>query len=156
MFDWLVAIVTLPRVIAFVLGMLVCQAIGWYVSHRRVKAGKPPKTSTWNAVVGVVVVVTMLWIMVSTQQARNCAISLNVAVAEEQSIAKVERDAFQRAITESFQIPPDVIGLPQNDPRRKVYTDPIQARYLAETKRAAAMREANAQNQRQAQEACGT
>lgn len=149
MFNWLMEIITLPRIIAFILGMAFCQLIGWYVDRRRVKQGKPPKASSVNAVIGTVIVLTMVWIMVSTQQARNCALTVNTSVTEAQRIDGISNDSFQNAIKESLpysQLP--------DDERRRL-TQPITDKYLATQAEVAKMREANRANQEAARKACG-
>lgn len=156
MLNWIAEIITFPRIVAFVLGMLAGQGLSYGVNKYRVAKGKTPSPSTLNAVVGVVIIAAMVWIMVATQQARNCAISLNVAVANEQAIAKIERDSFAQAIQKSLTLPPDILALPQNDPRRMALTKPITDQYLAETARAAQMRTDNQGVQDAAKRACGT
>lgn len=155
MFNWLIEVITFPRILAFILGMIFCQLIGWYVDRRRVKKGLPAKSSGANAVIGTVIILTMVWIMVSTQQARNCAINLNVAVAAEQDAATLERNGFQQAITESLSLPPDIQALPTNDPRRKALTDPITAEYMKKVNAANKIREASQDDQEAARKACG-
>lgn len=157
MSNWLLEHVTLPYIITLILGMLLGVGLGCLVDWNRRRRGKPvTRQSPIVAVASVVIILTMVWIMVSVSQARNCAITLNVAVAREQVVAKIERDAFAKAITDSQRVPSDIQALPQNDPRRKAYMDPILAEYTAKTSQANKMREANKEAQDAAQKACGT
>lgn len=133
--------VTLARVLCVVFGLLLGELIRFLINRHRIKTGLTPKASTFNSVVGVIIIIAMVWIMVATQQARNCAITLNTSVANEQR-------AFQTAITKSLAIPSELRVLPQNDPRVRAYMDPIQQEYLAQ-------REANVVNQEAASKACG-
>lgn len=155
--NWITQHVTLPYVLTLIVGMLVGLGLGYLVDYVRVKRGQPVRRqSAVNTVAAIVIMLAMVWIMVSTQQARNCAINLNVAVANEQGYAKIERDAFALAIQRSQAAPPDLAALPQNDPRRKAYFDPITADYLTAMGKAAAGRAENVKNQEAAQRACGT
>jgi hypothetical protein len=155
MIDAIAEVITLPRIFSFCLGMLAGQGISWGVNRWRVKNGKEPSPSTFNAVVGVVIIAAMVWIMVATQQARNCALDLNVAVSNEQEIDAIERNAFQNAIADSLRLPAEIRNLPNNDPRRKAVTDPIQERYLVEVARAQQMRKDNQAIQDKAHDSCG-
>jgi hypothetical protein len=108
-----------------------------------------------NTVAAIVIMLAMVWIMVSTNQARNCAINLNVAVSNEQGYAKIERDTFAKAIQRSQAVPADIQALPQNNPQRKAYFDPITADYMAGMSKAAEGRANNQRNQEAAARACG-
>jgi predicted PurR-regulated permease PerM len=155
MLNWLAEVITLPRVIAFVLGMIVCEIIGLYINKRRVRKGLPAKQSTFNVVIGVVVILTLLWIMITTQQARNCAININISVSREQEAATIERNSFQHAIQESLSLPPEIQALPTNDPRRKALTDPITAEYLKQLSIANEVRKNNQAALDKARKSCG-
>lgn len=156
MLVWLTQIITLARIVAFVLGSIVTLIAFMVVDRKRAKAGKAKSSTAYvNVVVGTVIIVTMFFIMVSTQQARNCAINLNISVAREQSAAKIERDSFQTAITESLALPPEILALPQNDPVRKAATDPITNQYLTALAQANKMRADNQSLNEAARKACG-
>lgn len=155
--NWILEHVTLPYILTLIAGMLLGAGIGCIVDWNRRRRGKPvTRQSPLIALASVVIIVTMVWIMLSTQQARNCAINLNVAVAKEQVIAKIERDSFAKAITQSQAVPEEIQALPQNDPTRKAYMDPITNEYLAQQAKARKLREANQGAQDAAQKACGT
>lgn len=155
MLNWIIDAITLPRIIAFVLGLLAGQLISCVVSQHRRRTGREPTKSTLNNVVGVVIIVAMVWIMIATQQARNCALTLNKSLQVEITAGKMERESFQNAITKSLTLPKEIQDLDQQDPRRKAFTDPIRDQYLAEQKRAAKLREDNQVTQQKAQKACG-
>lgn len=157
MTTWVLEHITLPYILTLIAGMFLGAGIGCVVDWTRRRHGKPvTRQSPLIALVSVVILVTMGWIMLSTQQARNCAINLNVAVAQEQIIAKVERDALARGIGASQAVPAEIRDLPQSDPRRRAVMDPITNEYLAQQAKAAKMREDNRGNQERAQRACGT
>lgn len=154
--NWILEHVTLPYIITLVVGMLLGVGIGYLVDYVRVRRGKPvERQSALNTIAAVVIILTMIWIMISTNQARNCAITLNVAVARDQAISKMERDAFAKAILASQAVPQEIQNLPQNDPARKAVMDPIVNEYLATTAKAAELRKENQANQDAAQRACG-
>ena len=157
MAEWIQDTLTFKVVIGFIIGLLAGQLANW--AQYRYRLMKDPskvvKRSSWEAVIGIMAVITLVWIMVSTQQARNCAIALNVAVGQEQVIAKIERDSFAKAVTQSMAVPAEIQALPQNDPVYKKYMDPIRDEYLASTMKAREMREANQANQEAAEKACG-
>jgi predicted PurR-regulated permease PerM len=158
MLNWLAAHITLPYILVFVAGLLAGYAINWYMCYLKFKKLGTPMTSRRNGfttIVGIIIVITMVWIMVSTQQARNCAINLNVAVVAEQKAATLERNGFQNAIQQSLSLPPDILALPQNDPRRKALTDPITAEYLKQVAEANKLRENGKDEQNAARKACG-
>lgn len=149
MLNWLSETLTLARLLAFVLGMIVSQVVGWYINRRRMKAGKPCKSSGMNTVVGVVVILAMIWIMVATQQGRNCALTVNRSVSESQRIDTIDNDSFQNAIKESLPYQ----NLP--DAERREATKDITARYIAVQAEVAKLRKANQANQAAASKACG-
>lgn len=155
--NWVLEHVTLPYILTLVAGMFLGMFLGYAVDWVRAKRGQPVRRSTpVTTAASVVIVCAMVWIMLSVQQARNCAINLNVAIAQEQVIAKIERDSFARAIAQSQSVPPDIQALPLNDPARKAVMDPITNEYLAQQAKAAKMREANQGHQAEAARACGT
>lgn len=145
--------VTLAYVFVFCAGLLLGYAINWVVNKRR---GAAAKRDGFLTVVGVVIIVAMGWIMVSTNQARNCALRLNNSLSVEQAIAKEERDAFAAAIAQSLSVDPAIAALPQSDPRRKAVFDPITSQYLASTDKARQERQANQGVADEARRACGT
>lgn len=157
MLNWLAAHITLPYVLTLTIGLLLGYCINWYVCYRKVKKTGQQMTRRdgFTTIVGIIIVIAMVWIMVSTQQARNCAINLNVAVVAEQKAATLERNGFQNAIQQSLSLPPDVLALPQNDPRRKALTDPITAEYLKQVAEANKIRENGKDEQDAARKACG-
>lgn len=158
MLNWLAAHITLPYVLTLVTGMLIGYGINWYVCYREAKkTGEPMATKRdgFTTIVGLIIIIAMVWIMVSTQQARNCAINLNVAVVAEQDAATLERNGFQKAIDESLSLPPDIQALPQNDPRRKSMTDPITAEYMKKVAQANKIRQDSRGAQTAARKACG-
>lgn len=155
--NWLLEHVTLSYILTLIVGLVLGVGLGYAVDWIERKRGKPARRqSPVVAVASVVIVLAMVWIMVSTQQARNCAINLNVAVAQEQVIAKIERDSFARAIVQSQAVPAEIQDLPKNDPARKAVMDPITNEYLAQQAKANQMRNDNRANQEAAQRACGT
>lgn len=157
MTELLLEHLTLPYVLTLIAGLVLGVALGYVVDWVQRKRGKPARRQSPVVVVaGLVIVLTMVWIMVSTNQARQCAINLNVAVAREQAIAKIERDSFAKAIIQSQSVDPAIADLPQSDPVRKAVFDPITQEYLDQQAKAAKMREDNAVNRDAAQRACGT
>jgi predicted PurR-regulated permease PerM len=156
MLNWLTHIITLPRILAFVLGMIASQVIGWYVNRKRMQRGLPCKSSGTNTVVGVVIVLAMVWIMVATQQARNCALTLNKSLSVEITAGKMEREAFQNAVAMQQNLPPDVRDLDNNDPAKKAAMKPIEDFYFSEVAKATKIRNDNKAATDAAQKACGT
>ena len=155
--TWLTEHLTLPYLLTLIVGIILGVSIGYVTDYWRRRHGKPvERQSPIVVVASLVIILAMVWIMVSTQQARNCAITLNVAVSNEQGFAKIERDAFAKAIQQSQAVPADIQALPQNDPRRKAYMDPITAEYMASMKQASDGRARNVDKQQAAQRACGT
>ena len=154
--NWIVEHVTLPYVLTLIAGMCLGVALGMLSDHLRRRAGKPVRRqSPMIALASAVIVLAMIWIMVSVAQARNCALNLNVAVAQEQVIAKIERDSFAKAINPQSQaVPSEIQDLPRDDPRRKAVMDPITNEYLAQQAKSAKMREENAGLNAEAQRAC--
>lgn len=147
---WLEHFLTLQVLLAFAGGIIIGNII-------RCKGlnGMGKKRFPYQAVITVMVVAAMVYIMVATNQARDCAIRLNVSVSTEQDIAKIERDALATAILKSQAVPVEVQALPLNDPARRAYMDPITAEYLASVKSAADKRAANQSVREAAQRACG-
>lgn len=155
MINWFQEVLTLPIILAFIIGMGVSQVAAYFINRRRRAAGKPCKDSGFTTVVGVVIVAAMVWVMVATQQARNCAITLNVAVAQEQRIAKIERDALGDLFAKLINIPPEITALSPEDPKRQAYGLQIGKDYVAAVQEAAQQREDNEVNRAAAQRACG-
>lgn len=151
---WLQSFVTLQVMLAFFGGILVGSGLLWFYLKRK---GNPMalRRFPYQALIIVAVIAVMVYIMVATNQARECAIRLNVSVSTEQDIAKIERDALATAILQSQAIPADVQALPQNDPARRAYMDPITAQYMASVKSASDKRAANQSVREAAQRACG-
>lgn len=155
--NWILEHVTLPYILTLIAGMILGLGIGYLVDYVRAKRGKPvQRQSALNTVAAVVIILAMVWIMLSTQQARNCAINLNVAVGQEQIVAKIERDAFAKAIVASQSVSPEIQSLPLNDPARKAVFDPITAEYLGQMKKASDLRAASVGKGEAAARACGT
>lgn len=159
MFHWLTENLTLAYVLVLCSGLLIGYGINWFVSWRKFK-NDPTATSIkgdgFIYVVGIIAIIGLVWIMVSVDQARSCSIRLAVSQSNENAANKIERDAFQTAITKSLAIPPDLRNLPQNDPRLKAYTDPITAEYTSQVATANRMRADNQANAAAAAKACGT
>jgi predicted PurR-regulated permease PerM len=157
MMDWLTENLTFGVVIAFVVGIFAGQLVNWLQYRYRMKKNpeKVVKRSSWEAVIGVMVAVVLVWIMVSTNSARTCALTLNSSLTVEITAGKMEREAFQNAITQSLSLPEDIQSLPQEDPRRVAATKPITDQYLAKSAEARKIREDNAGVRDAAQRACG-
>jgi hypothetical protein len=151
--NWLQNFLTFDVMWSFLGGIIIGNTIMWLLIRKSNTVAL--KRFPFQAIVTVVAIVVLVYIMVSTNQARECAIRLNVSVSTEQDIAKIERDALATAIIESQSVPAEIQALPQNDPVRKKYMDPITARYLAATKSAADKRAANQSVREAAQRACG-
>jgi hypothetical protein len=152
--NWLQEFLTIEVMLAFFGGILVGSGLLWLYLKRKGNL-MSLKRFPYQAIVTVVVVAVMVYIMVATNQARECAIRLNVSVSTEQDIAKIERDALATAIVRSQGVPVEIQALPQNDPARKAYMDPITAQYLASMKSASDKRTANQSVREAAQKACG-
>lgn len=157
MTQWITHTIPFPVVLAFVIGIFAGQFVNFCNYRWRMK--KHPETvvkrSYWEAVVGILVTVVLVWIMVSTNSARNCALTLNRSLTVEITAGKMEREAFQNAITKSLQLPPEIQNLPNNDPQKIAVTKPITDEYLAEVAKARQIREENASVRDKAQRACG-
>lgn len=151
MINWLHHTLTLAVVMGFVIGLLVSQLVSLYLYRRH----RVSETSSWLSVVAIVIVAAIIWIMVATQQARNCAITLNVSVSEGQRIEKIESDALFVLFTAAINPPADVANLPQDDPARKAWGQRIGAQYVSTVRDAARQRTINEANQAAAQRACG-
>jgi hypothetical protein len=159
MLNWLAAHITLPYILVFIVGLLAGYAINWYMCYRKFKKQGKVMTSKrdgFNIIVGVVIILAMVWIMVSTQQARNCAITLNKSLSVEITAGKMEREAFQNAIAMQQKLPKDIQDLPDNDPAKKAAMQPIQDFYFGEVNKAKKIREDNKAATDAAQKACGT
>lgn len=159
MFNWLVEHVTLAYVFVLCSGLLLGYGINWYVcwlKFRRNPDSRVVKGDGLVTIVSLVILIAMSWVMISVTQARNCAIRLNVSTSAETAAAKVERDAFQVAITKSLAVPAEIKSLPQSDPEYRRVMQPIQDEYLAGVAKANDMREHNKAVQAEAQKACGT
>src|SRR3954462_6071408 len=152
MFNWMVEHVTLPYVFVLCAGLLIGYGINWFVCSR--KQDRPGvKSDGLVTVISLIILIAMTWVMISVNQARSCAIRLNVSTSSETAAAKVERDAFQHAIVKSLGAPPNIRDLPQNDPARVAYMKPITDEYLGQVAKANEMREHNKAVQEAAQKA---
>ena len=156
--NWLTEFLTFRVVIAFILGILAGQLANWLNYRWRLR--KHPDTvvkrSYWETVIAVTSIVVLVWIMVTTQQARDCALTLNRSLEVEIAAGKIEREAFQNAIGMQQKLSPEIQALPNNDPAKRAAVKPIEDYYFGETAKAAKLREDNAGAQAQAREACGT
>lgn len=148
---------TLPVILSFIGGVFAGQFVNWLQYRWRIR--KDPthvvKRSHWESVIAVLIVVVLVWIMYTTQQARNCALRLNNSISEEQRLSKIERDALQNLIFAAVQPPPDIAVLPQDDPRKKEWGQQLGAQYVAVVQDAARQRVANQAAQNEARQACG-
>jgi predicted PurR-regulated permease PerM len=155
--NWLLHTLTFPVMMAFIIGMLAGQIANWvqYRMRLRKDPSKVVKRSSWEVVISLMAIVVLAWIMVSTNQARNCAITLNKSLSVEIQAGKTEREAFQSAITQSLQLPPDIQALPNNDPVKQAATKPITDKYLAAVAEANKLRTDNQGAQDAAKKACG-
>lgn len=159
MFHWLTENLTLAYILVGCTGLLLGYGINWFVCWRKYKADPTAtriKGDGFVYIVGLIVILAMVWIMVSVDQARSCSIRLAVSQSNENAANKLERDAFQTAITKSLAVPADLRNLPQNDPRLRAYTDPITAEYTSQVATANKMRADNQANAAAAARACGT
>lgn len=156
--NWLTQTLTFPVVMAFVVGILTGQMANWiqYRTRLRRDPSKVIKRSSWEVVISLLAVVVLVWIMVATNQARNCSIRLAISTSAETSAAKIERDAFQVAITKSLAQPADIRSLPNNDPRYRAAMQPITDEYLSAVNKASQLRRQNEANAAAANRACGT
>lgn len=154
--NWLQGFLTFDVMLSFIGGIIIGNAIMWWLLIRKKGSNTMAlRRFPYQAIITVVAVAVMVYIMVATNQARECAIRLNVSVSTEQDITKIERDAFATAILASQAVPADIQALPQNDPVRKAYFDPITAAYLSAMKSANDKRIANQSVREAAQKACG-
>lgn len=151
-------VITLSTVLAFVLGVLAGQFINWVQYRWRVK--KHPDTvvkrSYWEPVIAVMVVVVLVWIMVSTNQARNCAVRLNNSISNEQAISKIERDALENLLFQAISPPPDIANLPADDPRKQAWGRQLGTQYVGQVQAAAKQRGENQAVADEARKACGS
>lgn len=156
--NWLVHFLTFRVVLAFIVGIITGQFVNWLNYRWRMKKnpGTVVRRSYWEAVIGLTAVVVLVWIMVATQQARNCALTLNTSLQVEINAGKIEREAFQNAVAMQQKLPPEIQSLPNDDPAKKAATKPIEDYYFGEVARAKQMREDNKGAQDAAREACGT
>jgi hypothetical protein len=113
------------------------------------------KRFPYQFVTWVLVLATLVYIMYSTQQARNCALRLNVSLGTEQAIAKIERDALQNLLFAAINPPPDIAPLPPQDPARVAWGQKLGQQYLATIQSAAQQRVANVKVADDARQACG-
>jgi hypothetical protein len=151
-------VVTIATVLAFIAGLMSGQLVNWVQYRWRIK--KHPETvvkrSYWEPVIAVMVVVVLVWIMVSTNQARNCAVQLNNSISNEQAISKIERDALENLLFQAISPPPDIANLPQDDPRKQAWGKELGSQYITQVQTAARKRGENQVLADQARKACGT
>lgn len=149
-------ILTLPMASAFVGGATVGQIITWLIARRKQQKDiMTGRRFPYQAVVMVMVLATLVYIMYSTQQARNCALRLNLSLSTEQSISKTERDALQNLLFAAINPPPDIVDLPQTDPARIAWGQKLGQQYLATVQSAAQKRVDNIKVADDARQACG-
>lgn len=157
MMSELIDRITLDRVLILIFGMALGLALGYLVDWHARRKGKPVRRqSPLNIFAAIVILLTMVWIMVSTQQARNCAINLNTSLQVEITAGKMEREAFQNAIAAQQLLPKDVQDLPQTDPAKKAAMKPIEDAYFDQVAKAKKLRADNAGKQAEARRACGS
>lgn len=142
-------LITFPRVLCVILGLVLGEVIRCLANVYRKKTGKQPKSSTFHTVVGVIVIISALWVMVATAQGRNCALTVNLSVAEAQRIDAIDNESFQTVLKESLPYQ----NLPEAE--RRAATKPFLDKYLATQGQVVQLREANRANQAAAQKACG-
>jgi hypothetical protein len=94
--------------------------------------------------------------MVSTDQARSCAITLNTSLQVEIVAGKMEREAFQNGVVQQQSLPQEIQDLPQNDPAKKAAMKPIEDAYFKRVAEAKKLRDDNAGQQAAARRACGS
>lgn len=149
--------ITLDRVLILIVGMALGLALGYLVDWHAKKKGKPVRRqSPLNVFAAIVILLTMVWIMVSTNQARQCAINLNTSLQVEITAGKMEREAFQNAVTQQQLLPKEIQELPQTDPAKVAAMKPIEDYYFGEIAKAKKLREDNAGKQAAARRACGS
>jgi hypothetical protein len=157
MAEWIQRTLTFGVVMGFIIGLFAGQIANWAQYRYRLKKNpdKVVKRSNWEAVIGIMVAITLVWIMVSTQQARNCAITLNTSLEVEITAGKMEREAFQNAVAAQQTLPKEIQDLPQQDPVKKAAMKPIEDQYFSEVAKAKKIRSENAGARNAAQRACG-
>lgn len=157
MAEWIQHTLTFGVLMGFIIGLFAGQLANWIQYRYRMKKNpeKVVKRSSWEAVIGVMVAVTLVWIMISTQQARNCAITLNTSLGVEIVAGKMEREAFQNAVATQQTLPKEIQDLPANDPAKKAAMKPIEDSYFKQVAAAAKIRNDNAGAKDAAQRACG-
>lgn len=149
--------ITLSLVLAYIAGIMSGQFANWLQYRWRMKKnpGSVVKRSYWEPVIGVMVAAVLVWIMVSTNQARNCAVQLNNSISNEQAIAKVERDALETLLFQAISPPPDIATLPQEDPRKQEWGKQLGTQYITAIQAAAKKRGENQALADAARKACG-
>lgn len=152
MINWLQDTMTLPVAISFVLGMALGQIVGWYVCKR--KGMESNNASRIQIVVGVAIVVAMLFIMVTTQRAHDCAVKLSATITTEQALASQERKALQDLFLAAMSPPPDIAALPQDDPRRVAWGKGIGGSYIDTINKTTKARSENQADREAAQATC--
>lgn len=149
--------ITLPYVLTLIAGLILGASLGYLADWIQRKRGKPAtRQSAVVPVAALVITLTMMWIMVSTGQARECAITLNRSLQVEIVAGKMEREAFQNAVVAQQSLPKDIQDLPENDPAKKAATKPLRDTYFAQIAAAKKLRDDNAGRQAAAQRACGS
>lgn len=153
--NWLEHFLTLQVCLSFVGGAVLGNVIMWKFIKGKGSNGMAGKRFPFQAIVLVMVVVVLVYIMVTTQQARNCALRLNVSLGTEQSIAKTERDALQNLLFAAINPPPNVRDLAQDDPARIAWGQQLGQQYLATVQSMAQKRADNVKVADDARQACG-
>lgn len=151
--NWLTHTLTLSVGIAFIVGAAGGLSINWLVN----RGNKPDgvQRSRLQVMVGVAIVVAMLFIMVATQRAHDCAVKLSAAITTEQVLAGQERKALQDLFLAAMNPPADVAALPQDDPARKAWGQGIGKTYIDTITRTTRERAANQAAEDDARQACG-
>ena len=67
----------------------------------------------------------------------------------------MEREAFQTAVVQRQNLPQDLRGLPDSDPRKAAVLKPIEEAYFKKIAIATKLREDNKEVRESAQRACG-
>lgn len=150
--DWLTHTFTLSVAISFVVGVAGGLSINWLVSRR---SEGTVRSSRFQVMVGVSIVVAMLFIMVATEQAHECAVKLSAAVTVEQTLAAQERKALQDLFLAAMNPPADIVALPQEDPARRAWGAGIGKAYIDTVTRTSQARAANQVAEDSARRACG-
>jgi predicted PurR-regulated permease PerM len=151
--DWLAYTFTLPVAIAFVLGVAGGLVINWLANKRKSTEGIVRQR--FQIIVGVVIIIAMLFIMITTQRAHDCAVKLSATISVEQELAAQERKALQDLFLAALNPPPEIAGLSQDDPARKAWGQGVGKAYLDSIAKVTADRDANEANRQAAQKACG-